>query len=190
MIIDTNATHVRKQPENAIVLDPWKGDPRDKELVSLIPFLEYIHTMQYDDVRKVIKSFDGKHIPTEFSRREAIARREFNAQRAANQGRHSKPSGFGALGSMLGLNPSNMSMTVAPEGEPNPSEAFAQGKMLQDIARERGQRNYELLEKEIRENGAMWLKEQQDAMEKAQAEAMNNMVGGFSSWFAPKKGGE
>lgn len=144
--------------------------------------------MQYSDVRKVLKSFDGKHIPTEFARREAIARREFNKQLDAQKSKHSKPSGMGALGSLLGLKPSNMSMTMAPEGEQNPTEAFAQGKMLQDMARERGQRNYELLEKEIRENGEKWLKEEQVAMEKAQQEAMSSMMGSFSGWFGPKPG--
>ncbi|KAJ4156344.1 mitochondrial inner membrane protein required for protein import [Fusarium falciforme] len=181
IIIDTNAKHVRNQPENAIVLKPWKGEPGDKELVGLIPFLEYIHTMQYSDVRKVIKSFEGKHIPTEFARREAIARKEFNAKQLAAKHKHS--SGVGALGSLLGLNPSNMSMMVTPEGEPNPTEAFAQGKMLQDIARERGQRNYEELEKQIRENGEKWLKEEAEMMEKAQKEAMNSMMGSFSGMF-------
>ncbi|KJZ75469.1 Mitochondrial import inner membrane translocase subunit TIM50 [Hirsutella minnesotensis 3608] len=190
IILDTNSTHVRKQPENAIILDPWKGDSSDKGLVGLIPFLEYIHTMQYSDVRKVIKSFEGKHIPTEFARREAIARKEFQKQLAAHK--HSKPSGVGALGNLLGLKPSNMSMTMAAEGEQNPSEAFAQGKMIQDLARERGQRNYELLEKEIRENGEKWLKEEQQAMEKAQKEAMSSMMGSFSGWFSspPKPSGE
>ncbi|POR37674.1 Mitochondrial import inner membrane translocase subunit TIM50 [Tolypocladium paradoxum] len=186
IIIDTKASNVRKQPENAIILDPWKGSAKDNDLVGLIPFLEYIHTMQYSDVRKVIKSFDGKHIPTEFARREAIARQEFNKQLEAQRSKHSKPSGMGALGSLLGLKPSNMSMTMAPEGEQNPGEAFAQGKMLQDIARERGQRNYELLEKEIRENGEKWLKEEQVAIEKAQQEAMSTMMGSFSGWFGPK----
>ncbi|KAH8734336.1 HAD-like domain-containing protein [Ilyonectria robusta] len=182
IIIDTNAKHVRNQPENAIVLNPWKGDRDDKDLVGLIPFLEYIHTMQYADVRKVLKSFDGQHIPTEFARREAIARKEFHARQLADRSRkHS--SGVGALGSMLGLNPSNMSMTVSPDGEQNPSEAFAQGKMLQDIARERGQRNYELLEREIRENGEKWLKEEAEMMEKAQKEAMSSMMGSFSGMF-------
>jgi hypothetical protein len=38
--------------------------------------------MQYTDVRKILKSFDGKHIPTEFARREAIARREFRNTRS------------------------------------------------------------------------------------------------------------
>lgn len=171
-----------------MILEPWKGDAKDSELVSLIPFLEYIHTMQYSDVRKVLKSFEGKHIPTEFARREAIARKNFNAQ--LQKTKHSKPSGVGALGNLLGLKPSNMSMTMTPEGEQNPSEAFAQGKMIQDLARERGQRNYELLEKEIRENGEKWLKEEQIAMEKAQKEAMSSMMGSFSGWYKPKPGGE
>ena len=188
IIIDTNKEHVRKQPENAIVLNAWKGDSNDKDLVGLIPFLEYIHTVQHSDVRKILKSFDGKHIPTEFARREAIARQEFNARRQ-NEKKHGKPSGLGALGSAFGLKPSNMSMTMSAEGEQNPSEAFAQGKMLQDIARERGQRNYELLEKEIRENGEKWLKEEQQAMEKAQQEAMNSMMGSFGGWFGPKDQG-
>lgn len=142
--------------------------------------------MQYPDVRKVLRAFEGKHIPTEFARREAIARKEFNAQLAA-KAKHSKPSGFGALSSALGLKPSNMSMTISPEGEQNPNEAFAQGKMLQDIARERGQRQYELLERDIRTHGEAVLKEQKEAMDKAQKEAMENMFGSWSSLFLPKK---
>ena len=43
IIIDTNAAHVKNQPENAVVLPKWKGDPKDehtKDLVGLIPFLD------------------------------------------------------------------------------------------------------------------------------------------------------
>ncbi len=152
----------------------------------MIPFLEYIHTMQYGDVRKVLKSFEGKHIPTEFARREAIARREFNKQLEAS-GKKKTPSGMGMLGGMLGLKPSNMALMQSPEGEMTPQEAFAQGKMLQDIARERGQRHYEMLDKEIRENGEKWLKEEAAMQEKAQQEALNSMMGSFSGWFVPAK---
>ena len=67
--------------------------------------------------------------------------------------------------------------------EQTPSEAFAQGKMLQDQARERGQRNYELLEKEIRENGEKWLKEEAALEEKAKEEGMKAMKSGFTGWF-------
>ncbi|GAB1309826.1 mitochondrial inner membrane protein required for protein import [Madurella fahalii] len=185
IIIDTNAKHVRAQPENAIVLPKWTGDPKDKELVSLVPFLEFIHTMQYSDVRKVIKSFEGTHIPTEFARREALARAEHNKR---IQAKSSRGGGMSWLSSHLGLKPSNMSLMVAPEGEENPQEAFAKGKMLQDIARERGMRNYLMLEEEIRKNGEKWLKEEQEAMENAQKEAMKSMKSSFFGWFRPAEG--
>lgn len=174
------------------MLPKWTGDSKDKELVSLIPFLEYIHTMQYGDVRKVLKSFDGKHIPTEFARREAVARAEFNKQLEAQRGKSvakGKAGGMSMLSSMLGLKPTNLSLMVAPDGEENPAEAFAKGKMLQDIARERGQRNYELLEKEIRENGEKWLKEEAELQEKAQKEAMKSMQSSFTGWFGVSQDG-
>ncbi|KAI8961267.1 NIF-domain-containing protein [Daldinia sp. FL1419] len=188
IIIDTKPEHVRNQPENAIVLKKWTGDPKDKELVALVPFLEYIHTMQYKDVREVLKSFEGKHIPTEFARREAIARTEF--QKRYETEKRKRKSGMGALGNMLGLKPSNMSLMVPVDGEISPSEAFAQGKMLQDIARERGRRNYEMMEQQIRENGEKWLKEEQMANEKLQAEAMSSMKSSFTNWFLPTKQSE
>ncbi|KAI0127119.1 HAD-like domain-containing protein [Xylariales sp. AK1849] len=184
IMVDTNATHVRNQPENAIILPKWTGDPKDKDLVSLIPFLEYIHTMQYKDVREVLKSFEGMDIPAEFARREGIARAEFEKQYQSQKRKHA--SGMGTLGSLLGLKPSNLSMMVPADGEQSPSEAFAQGKMLQDIARERGQRNYEMMEKEIRENGEKWLKEEQAAQEMAQAEAMAGMRTSLTGWFGKK----
>lgn len=173
---------MRAQPENAIILPKWTGDAKDKELVSLVPFLEFIHTMQYSDVRKVIKSFDGTHIPTEFARREALARAEHNKRL---QAKAPHGSGMSWLSTHLGLKPSNMSLMVTPEGEENPQEAFAKGKMLQDIARERGIRNYLMLEEEIRKNGEKWLKEEQEAMEKAQKEAMKSMKSSFFGWFTP-----
>lgn len=144
--------------------------------------------MQYSDVRDVLKSFSGKHIPTEFARREAIARKEFEKQRlAAMKSKQDKaqPSGVGWIGSLLGLKPSSMSMLVLPEGEQDPTEAFAQGKMIHDLARERGRRNYEALEKEIRENGEKWLKEEQALQEKAQQEAVSSMKSSFMGWFLP-----
>ncbi|TGJ84358.1 hypothetical protein E0Z10_g4434 [Xylaria hypoxylon] len=180
IIIDTKESHVQNQPENAIILPPWKGEKGDKDLVSLIPFLEYIFAMEYKDVREVLKSFRGKHIPTEFARREAIARAEFKKQLESEKKK--RPSGVGALGSLLGLS-GNMSMMQPPDGEISPAEAFAQGKMLQDIIRERGQRNYEMMDKQIRENGETWLKEAQQMQEQQQAEAMHSMKSSFTGWF-------
>ena len=38
--LDTHPEHVAANPENAIILKPWKGEPGDKGLIELIPFLE------------------------------------------------------------------------------------------------------------------------------------------------------
>ena len=40
VIIDAHPEHVSAQPENAIILPKWTGQPGDKGLVSMIPFLE------------------------------------------------------------------------------------------------------------------------------------------------------
>lgn len=138
--------------------------------------------MEYKDTREVLKSFKGKHIPTEFARREAIARAEFHKQLESQK--RKRPSGMGALGNMLGLK-GNMSMMQPVDGELSPAEAFAQGKMLQDIIRERGQRTYEMMEKQIRESGEQWLKEAQQMQEQQQAEAMNTMRSSLTGWFKP-----
>ncbi|RFU32737.1 hypothetical protein B7463_g3634, partial [Scytalidium lignicola] len=185
ILIDTKSAHAKHQPENAIILPKWGGDPKDKELVSLIPFLEYIHTMADPDVRKTLQSFDGKHIPTEFARREVIARKKFQEQLAEEQKKRPKRSGLGLLTNALGVKHQPMMMDPA---EQTPAEAFAQGKMLQDMARERGQRNYEALEKEIRENGEKWLKEEAAMEEKAKEEGMKAMKSGFTGWFGGGSG--
>lgn len=181
ILLDTVPSHAKRQPENAVMLPKWKGDVKDKELVSFIPFLEYIHTMAYSDVRKAIASFDGTHIPTEFARREAIARAKFQQQLEEEQKKRPKHSGVGALGNMLGIK--GQGMMVMADGEQTPAEAFAQGKMLQDQARERGMKNYEALEREIRENGEKWLKEEAAHEEKAKEEGMKAMKSGFTGWF-------
>jgi import inner membrane translocase subunit TIM50 len=184
ILLDTVAGHAREQPENSIILKKWEGDAKDKELVSLIPFLEYIPTMATGDVRKAIKSFDGTHIPTEFAAREAVARKKFHSQMAEERA-HRPKSGLGFLSNALGVKPQPMM-----EGEQSAAEAFSQGKMLQDQARERGQRNYEALEKMIREEGEKWLKEEAAHEEMAKQEGMKAMKSGLTGFFGVPSGSE
>jgi import inner membrane translocase subunit TIM50 len=189
--LDTNPTHVKYQPENAVILPKFTGSPNDKELVSLIPFLEYVATMGTTDIRTVLKSFEGKHIPTEFARREAIARVQFQKQLAEERAKRPKRSGMGILGNALGIKPMGTVM-VSSDGtlEQSAAEAFEQGKMMQDIVRERGQRQYELLEKEIRENGEKLLKEWAAEEEKAKEEQMKGMTKTLASVFGGGGGGD
>lgn len=169
IMIDTVAAHAKMQPENAIILPKWKGDLQDKELVSLIPFLEYLATMDFDDTRKVLKSFEGKHIPTEFAHREAIARERFEKELAEERAKRPRRSGVGLLGSALGIKPMSGGLDGMDHGF---SRGFDEGKTVQDQIRERGQMNYEMLEKEIQENGEKLLQEMAQEEKKMRGEAM------------------
>ncbi|KAJ5487440.1 hypothetical protein N7530_001740 [Penicillium desertorum] len=177
ILIDTKEEHARHQPENAIILDKWTGDPKDKTLVALIPFLEYLAGMGVEDVRTVLKSFEGTPIPVEFAKREKAMRERFEKDLAEEQKK--RPSrGLGNFAAALGLKSS-----VTLNGEQTPSEGLAQGKMLWDQIRERGQKNYEMIESEIRLNGEKWLAEMAAEEEKARQEQMQSMKGSFTGMF-------
>ena len=185
--MDTNPAHAKLQPENAIILPKWTGDPTDKELVSYIPFLEYIGANVNErgkgevDTRAVLKSFEGAHIPSEYARRIEKLRVEFNKQMEAENVKRPKRS-VGFLGSLIG--------TRTQDGmEPSFSEGIEQGKILPDQIRERGQRQYEHLEREIRENGAKWLKEMEAEEKKATEEAMKGMKSSITNVLPFGRGG-
>ena len=178
-MLDTESSHARNQPENAIILPKWKGDPKDKDLVSFIPFLEYVASMEFKDTRQVIKSFEGKYIPVEYAKREAVARERFEQQLEAERGRGEKKS-FASLGNLFGMGSQSRGADGADQAL---SEGFARGKMYQDQVRERGQKNYELLEKEIRENGEKWLKDMAEEEKKLNEEAMKGMRNSITGVF-------
>lgn len=181
MLIDTKAEHAKYQPENAIILPKWDGRAGDKGLVNLIPFLEHIAAMGVTDVRKAIKSFEGKDIASEFALREAKAREEFNKSLAADQSKRPKRSAGGFLMGALGMKNQGGGMML--EDGKSLSEGFAQGKTLSDQVRERGMKQYEALEKEIRENGDKWLKEMEADEKRQQEEWMKSMKSGFVGWI-------
>lgn len=190
IIIDTHAPHVKNQPENAIVIPKWGGDPKDphtKDLVALIPFLEYVATVGTDDVRQVLKSFEGQSISEEFARREQLAREKFQAQIASEQRKKPKYS-LGSLASGLGVQGgSGMGGGMVLADGQSVAEGLRQGKMLSDQIREQGQRQYEHLEKQIRENGEQWLREEAEEMKRLQEAQMKDMKAGAFSWFGGKK---
>ncbi|KAF2716144.1 hypothetical protein K431DRAFT_289658 [Polychaeton citri CBS 116435] len=188
IIIDTSDKHVSNQPENAIVLPKWKGDPKDphtKDLVSLIPFLENLAMSGTQDVREVLKGFEGKDIPAEFSRREVVAREKFLASQSSSSRRG------GIMGSLAGgLGIAGGSGLVGPDGKPleSGSEAIARGKTWSDQIRERGQMQYEILEKRIQEEGPKWLAEEAAAEKAFMENQAKEMKKSTFNWFG--MGGE
>src|SRR5277367_2614636 len=169
MLIDTDPGHARNQLENAIILPKWTGDPSDQTLVQLIPFLEYVATMGFDDTRVVLKSFEGKFIPAEFTRRERIMREKFEAKLADERKKKPKHK-VGGVGSLFGVK-----APPPPDGLGDTSEALEQGKMIWDQIRERGQKQYELIDKQIREEGQKWLDELAAEEKRFQEESMKEM---------------
>lgn len=175
IILDTVPAHAKRQPENAIILPKWQGN-KDKSLVALIPFLEYVAGMGIDDVRPVIKSFEGTDIPVEFAKRQKAMREKFEKELAEKQENKKSKHNIGGLASALGVKPPS-SMDGLDHG------TSEDGKMLWDQIRERGQKQYQMIEKEIQENGEKWLAEMAAEEEKAKEEQMKGIKTGFSSFF-------
>ncbi|KAH7347056.1 NLI interacting factor-like phosphatase-domain-containing protein [Pyrenochaeta sp. MPI-SDFR-AT-0127] len=183
IMIDTDPSHVKLQPENAIVLPKWKGEPGDKGLVAMIPFLEYLAMMSQTgtpiDVRQVLKSMQGKDIPTEYARREAKLREQFQRD-LAEQKRKSKGSAGGMFMKSLGLDAPKQGMVL---GDQNISQGMADGKMMIDMYRDFNKQNYEHLDKQIRENGDQWLKEMAEEEKKMQEAQLKDMKAGAFGWL-------
>ena len=174
-MIDTVPSHAKHQPENAIILPKWNGDPRDQTLVQLIPFLEYVATMGFEDTRKVLQSFEGKYIPAEFAKREKLLREKFEA-RLAEQ-RKTKPKlSVGGISSFFGV-----------KSQPVPNgidvNALTEGEMLWDQIRKRGQKQYELFNKQIQEEGQKWLDDMAAEEKALQQQSISSMKGSFFGFF-------
>ncbi|KAI5304849.1 mitochondrial inner membrane protein required for protein import [Ascosphaera atra] len=159
IMIDTDPSHAKHNPENAIILPKWRGQKGDKDLVALIPFLEYIAGVGIDDVRTVIKSFEGTHIPTEFARREKIMREKW-AERVAEDRKNKPKRSVGGIAALFGVKPPAQDPVTGSMAGEDPE------KMILDLIRERGQRNYEFMDREIRVNGPKWLAEMEAEEEK------------------------
>ena len=171
ILVDTKHAHAKLQPENAIILPKWKGTPDDKDLVSYMPFLEFIAAMETPDVRRTLESFKGTHIPTEYARREGLAREKFDAERKEELSKRRGGKGPSILGKVFGVG-----SAPQPSGlETSLVDAFEQGKTYMDLVRERGQKQYEFIDKEIRENGHKWLAEMAAEEKKAQDEMYKSM---------------
>lgn len=174
-----------------MILPKWNGAARDEhaaDLIALIPFLEYIAGMNIDDVRKVIKSFEGTNIPEEYAKREALMREAFTKEREKS-GRSKKggSSAAGGFSNMLGFKQGPQPGQLP--GEQSLSEAQAQGKMLIDLVRERGRLQYEQLERDIRLNGTKWLEEQEREEKKMMEEQMKSMKDDWVAWPTKLFGG-
>ena len=141
--------------------------------------------METEDTRKSLASFQGKHIPTEFALREAEMRKRFNEQVAEDRKKRPRRSGLGFLGSSLGIR-ADQGLMQLPPGEISIGEGAEKGMMLQDIIRQRGQKQYEALEKEIRDNSEEWMKQLKEEDERMREESVKGLKQGIFGWWRGK----
>ncbi|KAF5363180.1 hypothetical protein D9758_008395 [Tetrapyrgos nigripes] len=109
ILLDTDPSHVVTHPENAAILPKWKGDPRDRGLVAIIPFLESIAIYKPQDVRPILTAYQGKDIPTEYAKIEAEGKKKHIEEWAQNKGNTSN-----SFGSMFGVSSSRSAQNAPP----------------------------------------------------------------------------
>lgn len=108
ILLDTDPSHVSAQPENAVIVPKWKGDPKDHGLVDIIPFLESIAIYRPPDVRPILQAYQGKNIPIEYAKKEAEGKAKH-----LEEWKHNKGNRSNSAGSLFGLS-KNRSTENAP----------------------------------------------------------------------------
>ncbi|KAK7026404.1 mitochondrial inner membrane protein required for protein import [Paramarasmius palmivorus] len=109
ILLDTEPSHAALHPENAIIVPKWKGDPKDRGLVDMIPFLESIAIYKPPDVRPILQAYAGKNIPIEYAKKEAEGKAKHIAEWTANKGTRSN-----SIGSFFGLSAHRSAESAPP----------------------------------------------------------------------------
>jgi len=58
IVIDSNKKFYWLQPDNALIIKKFDGDPQDRELTKLLPILEKIQQYNVYDVRNIIREYN------------------------------------------------------------------------------------------------------------------------------------
>ena len=58
LVVDTDSRLYWLQPDNALIIEQFDGDPKNKTLSSLLPILEKIQKYNVYDVRKIVKDYN------------------------------------------------------------------------------------------------------------------------------------
>lgn len=140
IVLDVDPLAVKLQPENCLLLPRWRGNADDKDLIRLIPLLEWTAARPVADVRPLVQSYmrseDG--VLAEFERRDAQSRAEW-----ARAHSRQRPS----LNSLLGI-----------QGASAPP---------QDVIRAESQKNYARFVQHVDEYGKKLIEEEEQKIKDA-----------------------
>nr|XP_058953687.1 mitochondrial import inner membrane translocase subunit TIM50-like isoform X2 [Pocillopora verrucosa]XP_058953695.1 mitochondrial import inner membrane translocase subunit TIM50-like isoform X2 [Pocillopora verrucosa] len=102
IMIDCDEKAPRDNLRNAIILNKWEGDPTDRRLFDLIPFLLTIATSNVEDIRTVLDFYRQEDDIIEAFKRNQARLREAEEARLPQQGTRSSWSGVFGRGFGLG----------------------------------------------------------------------------------------
>ncbi|KAF9921953.1 mitochondrial inner membrane protein required for protein import, partial [Modicella reniformis] len=146
IIMDSNPDAYSLQPENAIAMEPWTGDPNDTELIAMIPFLETLALTEIEDVRDPLAKFRGKNIPVEFAKWEEELKEQMRLQ-WEEEHKNKKGKGFGMF-------------RVGGQQQEQPPVPFF------EVQRQQFQEHFKRTHKAVEEEAAQNLKKQKELEEK------------------------
>lgn len=140
IVLDVDPLAMKLQPDNCLLLPRWHGNADDKDLIRLIPMLEWIGARPITDVRPTLKEYSASPdgALNEFERRDAQSRQEWIAK---HSNKHK------SLNSLLGI----QSASMPP----------------QDAIRLESQRNYERFRKHVEEYGKKLIEEEEQKIKDA-----------------------
>ncbi|KAJ3980142.1 HAD-like protein [Lentinula detonsa] len=127
ILLDTHPEHAATHPDNALIIPGWKGDTKDNGLVAMIPFLESIAIYKPEDVRPILKAYQGQNIPLEYAKREAEGK-----QKHVENWKQNKGSTSNSFGSFFGV--SSRSTQNAPPTYLEQKRKEAQQQYLEEQA--------------------------------------------------------
>ncbi|KAI0032391.1 HAD-like domain-containing protein, partial [Vararia minispora EC-137] len=169
ILLDAHIEHTTANPENAIVLHPWKGERGDKGLVEMIPFLESIGIYRPHDVRPILKAYEGKDIPREYALKEAAEKKAVIEEWKARGGGRGLSGGGFTLSGLFG----------GKEQAPAMPETYLEKK------RREAQAFYLQEQQYLEDNKAEIERMMQADLEERQKE-MGGTIFGMLAGFAPK----
>lgn len=105
IMIDCDEKAASDNIRNAIILKKWEGDPQDKTLFDLVPFLQTIATSNVDDIRAVLDFYRKEDDILEAFKRNQARLREAEQERLAqlNQKQGGTSSWSGMFGRSFGF---------------------------------------------------------------------------------------
>ncbi|KZS88216.1 HAD-like protein [Sistotremastrum niveocremeum HHB9708] len=183
IILDTHPEHVETHPDNAIVMNPWKGDFKTgKELIGLIPFLESIAFYKTEDVRPILRAYKGKDIAVEYAKKEAEQKERFLAEWRAKGGGRNATSTLSFSSLFGGRDPLT-----------SPSQTLTEPLTYLEQERRKAQAQYRAEQKYITENQAELDRTLQEDRERQMKEmgggSLFGWVAGMTGMAPPGPGG-